>query len=67
MTRAHNQPYEREFKESFELLHRMSRVEHDALLRDAGILDEDGDLAARYRPVEERADKSEPSPSVASS
>jgi len=67
MTRPHHQPYEREFEESLDLLHRMSREEHDALLRDAGILGDDGDLAARYRPVEAQADESEASTSVASS
>jgi hypothetical protein len=46
------------------MLHRMNRDEHDALLREAGILDEHGDLAARYRPGEARTDKASPGPTA---
>ena len=67
MSRPHQQPYKHDFEECFEMLHQMNREEHDALLREAGILDDDGELAARYRPVEARVDTSEPSPSAATS
>ncbi len=55
MSRPCRQPYKRDFDECFEMLHGMDREEHDALLRDAGILDEHGQLAVRYR-----ADPAEP-------
>ena len=67
MSRPRNLPYERDFEECFDMLDRMNRDEHDALLREAGILDEHGDLAARYRPVEARTDKATPGPSAATS
>ena len=42
-----------EHQQVMERLRRMSPEEHDRLLQDAGILDEHGQLAERYRPPEE--------------
>ena len=60
MSRSRRQPYQRDFEECFDMLHRMDREEHDALLREAGILDEHGQLAARYRVDDVQADRVKP-------
>ncbi len=60
MSQPRRQPYERDFEKCFEMLQGMDREEHDALLRDTGILDEHGQLAPRYRVDEAQADQVKP-------